>query len=75
MIPWQKYFIKKRITPDIDEKHNWIDFLANVPDIRSNTSVCLTLILTEKEITEMVKTLEIENVAYDINSYRDSPPF
>ena len=56
------------------EKHNWIDFLASSPDIRSNTSVCLTLRLTEKEITEMVKTLEIENVAYDINSYRDSPP-
>ena len=56
------------------EKHYWIDFLANSPDIKSNTSVCLTLRLTEKEITEMVKTLEIEHVAYDINSYRYSPP-
>ena len=40
------------------EKHNWIDFLASSSDIRSNTSVCLTLRLTEKEITEMIKTLE-----------------
>ena len=56
------------------EKHKWIDFLASSPDFRSNTSVCLTLRLTEKEITEMVEILEIENVACDINSYRDSPP-
>lgn len=56
------------------EKHKWIDFLASSSDIRSNTSVCLTLRLTEKEITEMTRTLEIENIAYDINSYRDSPP-
>lgn len=56
------------------ETHNWIDFLASSPDIRSNTSVCLTLRLTNKEINEMVKALEIEKIAYDINSYRDSPP-
>ena len=49
-------------------------FYASSPDIRSNTSVCLTLKLTEEEITEMVEILEIENIAYDINSYRDSPP-
>lgn len=55
------------------EKYNWIDFLANSPDIRSNTSVCLTLKLTEEEITEMIEILEIKNIAYDINSYRDSP--
>jgi phosphoserine aminotransferase len=54
-------------------KHSWINFLAVDSSIRSNTSVCLTLELTKKQINSMIKLLEEEQVAYDINSYRDSP--
>lgn len=56
------------------EKHSWIQFLADDKTIRSNTSVCLTLDLTKKQIKSMVELLEKEKVAFDINSYRDSPP-
>jgi phosphoserine aminotransferase len=56
------------------EKYSWIQFLANDKMNRSNTSVCLTLDLTKAQLNSMVELLEKEKVAYDINSYRDSPP-
>ncbi len=62
----------------------WIDYLANDPAIRSNTSVCLKIVDPDvlalcaedqaafaKGIAEL---LETERVAYDIKSYRDAPP-
>ncbi len=52
---------------------DWIRFLAKDPDIRSNTSVCLSLDLNEGQVKEMVKLLAAEGVAYDIGSYRDAP--
>ncbi len=65
-------------------KTAWIDFLAETPEIRSNTSVCLSIVdqwfcglskdqkaLIPKKIDAL---LESENVAYDINGYRDAPP-
>ncbi len=48
--------------------------LAKVAATRSNTSVCLTLDGAEDVPKKMVKLLEAENVAYDINAYRDAPP-
>ncbi|MEJ2043741.1 MAG: phosphoserine transaminase [Reinekea sp.] len=51
----------------------WIHFLASDKNIRSNTSVCLTLDLTETQVKEMTRLLESEAVAYDIGSYRDAP--
>lgn len=62
----------------------WADFLAAPPGIRSNTSVCLT-IASEKfkampgeEQARFLKdisgNLSRNNVAHDINSYRDAPP-
>ena len=58
--------------------HNWIDFLAEVPATRSNTSVCLKF--TDTRIKDGVtfakaiaKRLETEGVAYDIGAYRDAP--
>ncbi|MCL6415481.1 phosphoserine transaminase [Aestuariirhabdus sp. Z084] len=51
----------------------WIDFLAQQPEIRSNTSVCFTLDLAPEQIKQMGKLLEQEAVAYDIGSYRDAP--
>lgn len=62
-----------KIIEEFCEKHHWIDFLAKDPTIRSNTSVCLTLNLHKTQIDSMVELLEKEDVAYDINAYRDSP--
>jgi phosphoserine aminotransferase len=55
-------------------EHEWIDFLAVSPEIRSNTSVCFTLDLPEDKVKELVKLLADEEVAYDCGSYRDAPP-
>jgi phosphoserine aminotransferase len=65
-------------------KTPWVDFLAASPAIRSNTSVCLKIVdpavaaLTSDAqsvfIKGLVASLEKENVAYDIDGYRDAPP-
>jgi phosphoserine aminotransferase len=65
-------------------KTPWVDFLAKSAAIRSNTSVCLKIVdpaiaaLTPDAqsafIKGLVATLEKENVAYDIDGYRDAPP-
>ena len=58
--------------------HDWIDFLADDPSIRSNTSVCLrfkdTRIGDARAFAKSVtKRLEGEGVAFDIGAYRDAP--
>ena len=66
------------------ERTPWIDFLAQRPEIRSCTSVCLRIVdgwftglpadaqaAAAKQIAER---LDKEGVAYDIASYRDAPP-
>ncbi|MEF2072811.1 phosphoserine transaminase [Consotaella aegiceratis] len=65
------------------ETRPWIGFLAKDPEIRSNTSVCLTF--TDPEVTALpdaeqaafakgvATLLEKEGVALDINAYRDAP--
>ena len=62
---------------------NWIDFLAEDKNTISSTSICLkitdenylTLAANEQQdfVKAIVKMLEVENVAYDIASYRDAP--
>ncbi|MEM9267484.1 MAG: phosphoserine transaminase [Pseudomonadota bacterium] len=62
---------------------DWVENLVAVPDHRSNTSVCLKIVDPEiaglsdadqKAFTKaMVKRLEAEQAAYDINGYRDAP--
>lgn len=59
-------------------QNGWIDFLAEDPATRSNTSVCLKF--TDPRITDgaafakgIAKRLENEGVAYDIGAYRDAP--
>ena len=62
----------------------WIDFLAETPEIRSNTSVCLKIIdpaisaLPTDEQWAFVKRLtgllEAEGVAFDVATHRDAPP-
>ena len=58
--------------------HDWIDFLAADPAIRSNTSVCLKF--SDARIKDgaafakaVAKRLEAEGVAFDIGAYRDAP--
>lgn len=55
------------------QQHNWIEFLAQQPEHRSNTSVCLRLELTDKQLKVFCKLLAEQQVAYDINSYKDAP--
>ena len=55
------------------DQHDWIDFLAQDANIRSNTSVCLTLDLTPEQVKSVVKLLDEQEVAYDIGAYRDAP--
>ncbi len=66
------------------EQIDWIDFLADHSDYRSSTSVCLKIsadwfqVLSQDEQTACMKSLirylEDEQVAYDINAYRSAPP-
>ncbi len=66
------------------ERTDWVEFLAEVPNTRSNTSICLKIVdpwftaLGEEQQAEAAKKiaslLEKEAVAYDIGSYRDAPP-
>lgn len=54
-------------------ENDWIEFLAKTPDCRSNTSVCLTLKATPERIKKMTALLAEEQVAFDINGYKDAP--
>ncbi|MEN9708380.1 MAG: hypothetical protein RIQ68_788 [Pseudomonadota bacterium] len=64
-------------------KTDWVDFLARVPETRSNTSVCLRIVdpavtaLSEDKQAAVAKKiaalLDQEGIAYDIDSYRDAP--
>ena len=62
---------------------DWIDFLAEDPETRSNTSICLKIIAPwytalpsdqqAKLAKKLVSLLEAEGVALDFGSYRDAP--
>ncbi len=58
--------------------HDWLEFLAVDPALRSNTSVCLKF--NDERIKDgaafakaVAKRLEDASVAYDIGAYRDAP--
>ncbi|PIE14356.1 MAG: phosphoserine transaminase [Rhodobacterales bacterium] len=60
------------------QSHDWIDFLAENPALRSNTSVCLKF--NDARIQDgasfakaVAKRLDEAGVAYDIGAYRDAP--
>jgi phosphoserine aminotransferase len=65
-------------------KTPWVDFMARLPETRSNTSVCLRIADPEiaalpRETRDaipraMALRLSQEDVAKDIASYRDAPP-
>jgi phosphoserine aminotransferase len=62
----------------------WVEFLAEEPDTRSCTSICLRIVAPwfaalpaaeqGKAAKQLVSLLEKEGVAYDIGAYRDAPP-
>ena len=66
------------------EKNDWVNFLAESRDIRSNTSVCLTV--TSEKVKALPKdnqakflkgitgVLSKKNAAHDVGSYKDAPP-
>lgn len=65
-------------------KKNWISFLAEKPETRSCTSICLkitadwfTSLPADKQAEaakKLASLLEKEGVALDVASYRDAPP-
>ena len=65
-------------------KSSWANFLAQNPNYRSRTSVCLMVdeewfkdMKREEQsvfIKSVVKRLDKEKAAYDIGSHRDAPP-
>ena len=62
-----------KVISDFVAANDWISFLAKDPATRSNTSVCLTLKLSDEQVKKVVKLLEAEGVAYDIGAYKDAP--
>jgi phosphoserine aminotransferase len=73
-----------RVVEDWVSKNDWIAFLAEAPETRSNTSVCLSVVsakvqtLPVAQQAKLLKDISSEmakrNVAYDMNSYKDAPP-
>ena len=73
-----------KVLADWKAKTPWVDFLANDPAIRSNTSVCMKV--TDPAITalsaeaqadfakKLVALVEKEGAGYDLGAYRDAPP-
>jgi phosphoserine aminotransferase len=80
----QKSLANLRIVEEWVVKNDWIAFLAEPPEIRSNTSVCLSVVsdkvraLPNEERAKFLKSIASEmgkrKVAYDVNSYKDAPP-
>ncbi len=63
---------------------DWVEFLAETPQTRSNTSICLKIVAPAFTVLSaddqaafakaMTSLLDSEGVAYDIGAYRDAPP-
>ncbi|GAA0776614.1 phosphoserine transaminase [Roseibium denhamense] len=72
-----------QVLGDWVDASSWVDFLAQDPATRSNTSVCLKVV--DPEIVKLpddqqaalskalVAALDAEGIAYDIGAYRDAP--
>jgi phosphoserine aminotransferase len=73
-----------QVLADWIAKTSWVEFLAETPAIRSNTSVCIKVV--DKRVTDLppdaqadfakklASLLEKEGVALDAGGYRDAPP-
>jgi phosphoserine aminotransferase len=65
-------------------KQDWVEFLAQAPETRSSTSICLAITADwfvrlpaegrAEAAKKLVALLEKEGVANDIGAYRDAPP-
>jgi phosphoserine aminotransferase len=72
-----------KVVSDWVAKTDWVEFLADDPKVRSNTSVCLSVThpkvkaLGNDEKSKFLKSiasdLSKKNVAHDINSYKEAP--
>jgi phosphoserine aminotransferase len=72
-----------KVVSDWVAKTDWIEFLADDPKVRSNTSVCLSVTHPKvkamgndeksKFLKSITSDLSKKNIAHDINSYKDAP--
>jgi phosphoserine aminotransferase len=72
-----------KVVADWVAKTDWIEFLAEDPQTRSNTSVCLSVThpkvaamdadAKSKFLKSISSELSKKNVAHDINSYKEAP--
>ena len=72
-----------KVLADWVAKTDWIDFLAQIPEPRSNTSVCFTIVDPAVKLLDadgqaafakaIVSRLDKAGAAYDIGGYRDAP--
>ncbi|MCL5808094.1 MAG: phosphoserine transaminase [Deltaproteobacteria bacterium] len=80
----QKSKANLRVVEEWVAKNDWIAFLAASAEIRSNTSVCLSVVsdkvraLPKEEQAKFLKGIAGElgkrKAAYDMGSYKDAPP-
>ncbi len=72
-----------KVVEDWVAKTEWIEFLAGDANVRSNTSVCLSVVhpkvaaldadAKSKFLKSIASDLSKKNIAHDINSYKDAP--
>lgn len=72
-----------KVVEDWVAKTDWVEFLADDPKVRSNTSVCLSVTHPKvqamggdekgKFLKSITSDLSKKNIAHDINSYKDAP--
>ena len=81
---WRKSSDNLQLVEEWVLQNEWIEFLAEEPKNRSNTSICLKFVsqwftaMSDKEqrktVKEFCNILSNEHVAYDIEGYRNAPP-
>ena len=62
-----------KVIEDYVSDRDWLDFLAEEKEYRSNTSVCLKTSVKPEELKKIVKIMAEEEAAFDIAAYRDAP--
>ena len=72
-----------KVLADWVARTDWVDFLAQIPETRSNTSVCLVISDAAVKLLDadgqaafakaIVSRLDKAGAAYDIGGYRDAP--
>jgi phosphoserine aminotransferase len=80
---YQRSLNNLKVVSDWVTKTDWIEFLADDPHVRSNTSVCLSVTHPKvaamdnetkgKFLKSITSELSKKNIAHDINSYKDAP--